>query len=113
MMRRIVELFGVYALALFILGLIAEGLIPLPFGMAALLALVILRAIGRGRGGHLARTVKRTFALAVPIVSTVLFLVMFTSGNPNQLPGLLAQLIGLLVLVTGVYVMIRGLVASR
>jgi len=96
---------------LFILGLILRGLISTQFGALALLLLVIFRAIGRGRGGHLSRLVRMVFTLGIPITSLLIFAVAHGQGDPEQIVAIIAGLGALLLALLGFYIMVRGLFA--
>ncbi|HID10594.1 MAG TPA: hypothetical protein EYP17_04755 [Candidatus Latescibacteria bacterium] len=94
---------------LFILGSIAQGLIPVHFGALALAGLVVLRAIGRGRGGHLGRLVRRVFVIGLPITALLVFAVAYGQGDPEEMMAILVALGALLIALLGLYMMVRAL----
>lgn len=94
---------------LWILGLLAQGLIPLHFGAFALAGLVIFRAIGRGRGGHLGRLVRLVFVIGLPITSLWVFAITYGQGDPEGIMAILGALGALLMALIGLYLMVRAL----
>lgn len=108
-MRWIWDSLFLLTVTVFILGSIAQGLISVHFGAFALAGLVILRAIGRGWGGHLGRLVRLVFAVGLPITALLLFAVAYGQGDPKGMMVILVALCALLISLFGLYTMVRGL----
>jgi len=105
------DLFFIMTITVLLLNLILRQLIPTRFGTLILLLLVLFRALGRGRGGLLGRLIRRTFALGIPLTSLLIFAVVYSQGDPDQMITIIGELGVLLIALFGIYIMVRGLFA--
>lgn len=101
----------IIAVTIFILGLIAQGLVPLQLGAFAIIALLVLRAVGRGLSGGVGRAVRKTFTIALPIVAVLMFAIAYSGGEMKPMIAILSALGALFITLLGIYIMIRGLFA--
>ena len=96
-------------ITLLILRLILQGLIPLRFGVIVMILLVVLRAVGRGRGGRLSRIIRAMFAVGLPITALLTFAIAQSQGDLNQTMTIIGGLGALLIALFGFYIMVRAL----
>jgi hypothetical protein len=99
----------IITLTVFILKLILQGDVPLEFGTLAIIALVAIRALGRGLGGGIGQVVRKTFTIALPIVTAVTIAITYSKGEITHMVALLVVLGALSLMLLALYIMIRGL----
>jgi len=103
------DFFVIVSLAALVLGPVFRGELPPEVGAVALGLLVILRALGRARGGWLNRAVRTTFAIGLPLTALLLFITSQGQGDPEKIMLIAGSVGALLLMLLALYIMIRGL----
>jgi|GEM_PF-3641932 len=103
------DFFVIVSLAALVLGPVFRGELPPEFGAVALGLLVILRALGRARGGWLNRAVRTTFAIGIPLTALLLFITTQGQGELEKMVPIVVGVGTILLALLGLYIMIRGL----
>jgi hypothetical protein len=102
----------VSALAL-LLSLWARGVIAGTFIAFALVAIVVLLAVGRGARGTIGHIVRLGLRVGLPIVAFLTVAVTITGGDLSAILGVLGGSVVLLIALAGLYIMIIGPFLSR
>ena len=108
-MEVIWDFFVIVSLAALVLGPVFRGELPPEVGAVALGLLVILRALGRARGGWLNRAVRTTFTIGVPLTALFLLIASQGQGELEKMVPIAVALGAVLLILLVLYIMIRGL----
>lgn len=96
-----------------LVALYLQGLISLHFVAFALVAIVVLRAVGRGLGGNIGRLIRLWLGIGIPGASFLTFVIILTGGELKDIVKVLSGFGGLLIALGGLYLMIFGAFSSK
>lgn len=103
------DLLVIISVALLVLKPTVEGLLTPTAAAGFLVALVILRALGRVFGKGIGRAVRFAFSIGVPLVGLALYAVSLGHGNIKDSLTILGSVGALIFSLMGLYIIFRGL----